>query len=116
MRPGSAPKSATTWQGWPWATNTMGEASLRTAVTVRAGRRTRLLRVGALSLLALLAVYLVASAYLARTIWSATRHSLHTTPAQYGLQYEDVSFPSAVDNIPLKGWLMGKPGAKTILV
>src|SRR4051795_7623137 len=94
----------------------MAEIATPTAVTIHPTKRTRLLRVAALSLLTLLMVYVAASAYLAHSIWSAVRHPLHTTPAQYGLPYEDVSFPSAMDNVPLKGWLMGKPGAKTILV
>src|SRR3990170_3409555 len=38
------------------------------------------------------------------------------SPAAYGLAYEDVEFPSAVDGIVLKGWLIDSPGTKTIVV
>lgn len=65
----------------------------------------------------LLAVaYLGISSYVAYGIWHPVRHSLHTTPAEYGLKYEDIEFRSAVDNILLRGWLIDAPGTKTILV
>ncbi len=31
---------------------------------------------------------------------------IDTTPAAYGLQYKDVTFPSRYDNLPLKGWFI----------
>src|SRR5213080_4462800 len=62
------------------------------------------------------ALYVAVSAYVASTLWQPVRRPLHTTPAQYGLKYEDVQFTSAGDNITLKGWFMDSPGTSTILV
>lgn len=65
--------------------------------------------------LPLIVIYITVSAYIASTLWRPVRHALHTTPAQYGLKYEDVQFASADDNIPLKGWFITASGANTIL-
>ena len=41
----------------------------------------------------------------------AARTPLVTTPAAFGLEYEAVEFPSREDGVPLRGWLLGDPGA-----
>ncbi len=79
-------------------------------------KRFRFLKPIAILLLLLAVVYLAVSSYVAYSLWHPVRHALHTTPAAYGLQYEDVQFTSAVDSISLKGWLMDSPGKETILV
>ena len=74
------------------------------------------LRMGAALALALAVLYLGISAYVASLIWNPVRQPLHTTPAQYGLDYEDVEFASAGDGIPLRGWFIDTPGKRTIMV
>jgi len=64
----------------------------------------------------LAAAYLAISSYIAYDLWHPVRNALHTTPAAYGLEYENVQFRSAVDNIPLSGWFMDSPGRKTVMV
>lgn len=66
--------------------------------------------------LAFLVIYGTISAYLAYTLWHPARHALQTTPAAYGLPYEEVRFESEVDRIPLSGWLIDSPGTQTILI
>src|SRR4051794_38299059 len=61
-------------------------------------------------------LYAVVSVAVAYKVWHPLRRPLHTTPAAYGLPYAEVQFPSAGDNIPLKGWFIDSPGAKTVLV
>src|SRR5688500_17947846 len=69
------------------------------------------------TLLLLLAVgYLAVSSFVAYSIWHPVGKALHTTPAAYGLEYEDIQFNGAVDSIPLKGWFINSPGTKTVLV
>jgi uncharacterized protein len=80
-----------------------------------AGPGRRLLRSVSILVIALLAAYAIVSAYVASSVWHPVRHPLHTTPAAYGLSYEDVEFRSEGDGIPLRGWLMDAPGTETIL-
>ncbi len=61
-------------------------------------------------------VYLAVCAYAAGRLSVATRVALVSTPADYGLPYESVQFPSAVDGVALKGWLVGAGTGKTILM
>lgn len=61
-------------------------------------------------------IYLAISVYAANKLAHPTRKAVTTNPGNYGLTYEDVSFSSAVDNVPLKGWLVNPGGAPTIIV
>jgi fermentation-respiration switch protein FrsA (DUF1100 family) len=61
-------------------------------------------------------IYLGLCAYAADRLTTAVRTPLASTPADYGLTYESVQFPSAVDNIALKGWFMGSGAGKTIIM
>ena len=79
-------------------------------------RRTRFLKLVVFLVFAMVVAYLAISGSIAYSIWHPVRHTLHTTPAAYGLEYEDVEFTSAVDGIPLRGWLIDSPGTETILV
>jgi len=59
-------------------------------------------------------IYTAVSAYAAAYIMPIPRLPLGETPASVGLDYEDVSFPSRVDSITLKGWFI--PGEKMFSV
>lgn len=67
-------------------------------------------------LVAVAVLYLGVSLLVADRISRPLRRPLHTTPAAYGLPYEDVAFASAVDNVPLGGWYIDTPGDRTIMI
>ena len=79
----------------------------------RVPRHVRLILFGAV---ALLAMYMGASALIADRVWHPTRKAIHTDPGKYGLAYETVSFSSDVDNVRLEGWFIETPGTKTVMV
>ena len=62
-----------------------------------------------------LVLYLGISAYLASMI-EVPRIPLAESPASVGLAYEDVSFPSRIDNIALSGWYMPGQNEFTIVM
>ncbi|MFC2026901.1 alpha/beta hydrolase [Chloroflexota bacterium] len=68
----------------------------------------------AIVLSALLIAYLAISAYIAHSVMKVPRLPLGDTPASVGLAYEDVSFPSRIDRLTLKGWYIA--GKKTFTV
>ena len=80
-------------------------------------RWTRVVWIAA-AVLGILAVvgYLGISAYVGDKMSRPVRKALTSTPAEYGLNYENVTFNSAVDNIPLSGWLIGAPGGKAVIM
>jgi len=82
--------------------------------------RPRLGRIAGIAggILAILLVlgYLGMSAYVANKLTMPERNPVDSTPAAYGLVYEDVGFTSTVDNIPLRGWLIDSPGDKAIVM
>ena len=69
-----------------------------------------------ITLFFLLSVYLAISAYIAYRIMSVPRTPLNGTPISVGLDYEDVSFPSRIDNLMLKGWYLAGDRRFTIIV
>jgi fermentation-respiration switch protein FrsA (DUF1100 family) len=69
-----------------------------------------------ITLVIILAVYLAISAYIAYRIMRVPRTPLNETPASIGLSYEDVSFPSRIDNLMLKGWYLAGDKKFTIIV
>jgi len=75
-----------------------------------------LLIVAATLAVILVAGYFGISAYVANKLAVPDRFALTSTPAQYGLSYEDVNFTSTVDNIPLSGWYIDTPGDKVIVM
>lgn len=92
--------------------------------TTTAARRTRA-RINSRRLVAVLAAVLLAlagagylgiSAYVADRLSRPARNPPVNTPANYGLQYEDVKFNTAVDNIPLSGWYIHSAGQKVIVM
>jgi alpha-beta hydrolase superfamily lysophospholipase len=70
----------------------------------------------AIVLAALLIVYLAISAYIAHSIMKVPRLPLGDTPASVGLDYKDVSFPSRVDRLTLKGWYIAGKKAFTVII
>ena len=54
----------------------------------------------------LMVAYSAVSVYLAVRLQETKRMPIDTTPAAYGLQYKDVTFPSRYDNLQLKGWFI----------
>src|SRR5947209_5013213 len=64
----------------------------------------------------LLVVYAVVSIAAAYNLTHPTRSPLKTTPAQYGLEYQDVAFRSTVDTVPLSGWLVNPAGKPTVVI
>ncbi len=70
----------------------------------------------AIVILSLLIVYLAISAYIARSIIKVPRLPLGDTPASVGLTYEDVSFPSRIDKLTLKGWYIAGKKAFTVII
>ena len=60
--------------------------------------------------------YLAVCAYIANQMTLAVRNPLQSTPADFGMAYEAVAFPSLGDQIPLRGWYIGKGGRQTILM
>ncbi len=56
------------------------------------------------------------SGYSAWALSRAKRFPLVATPATLGLSYSDVSFPSADDVVPLRGWFIPAEGGKRVVV
>ncbi len=77
-------------------------------------RRGLLIAVGVILILTI--VYFGICAFAATQLAASSRRPVTTTPADYGLTYEDVRFTSAVDSIPLEGWYVGSGGRRVILV
>lgn len=74
-------------------------------------RRRRWLAGVALLAVLLVGLYLGPSAYMADTLTRPHRQPVTTNPRAYGLRVEDVAFPSRVDHLTLRGWLLTLPGA-----
>src|SRR6476620_11517278 len=77
------------------------EAAVQPARRAQLRWRRILLIVAATLAVILVAGYFGISAYVANKLAVPERFALTSTPAQYGLSYEDVNFTSTVDNIPL---------------
>lgn len=82
----------------------------------RTSARTKFVRVAIVLIAILLVGYFGVSAVVADKLSHPTRNALKGTPADLGMKYEDVSFNSTVDNVPLKGWYMDSPGSKVIVM
>jgi uncharacterized protein len=64
-----------------------------------------LLTLGGLALLALIIILGIA-AWVAHNMTLLKRVPVYGHPSQFGLVYEDVTFPSKNDNVPLRGWYL----------
>ena len=74
----------------------------------------RLCLICAITLVLIILAYLGLSAYIAVTVMELSRMPLEDTPASVGLVYEDVSFPSRIDGLLLKGWYI--PGGESCVI
>ena len=63
----------------------------------------------------LIFIYLLTSFLIANGIAMSLRRPLTMTPAQFGLEYEEVSFYSRIDKVLLKGWYIPAGGNRTII-
>jgi dipeptidyl aminopeptidase/acylaminoacyl peptidase len=70
----------------------------------------KLLTISLSIILALVVIFLGISAYLGYTMTRTERVSLRENPSVFGLNYENVTFPSLDENLTLHGWFL--PGAK----
>src|SRR5207302_1442203 len=64
----------------------------------------------------LVVLYLILSAYVTSLAVSAHRTPIVGTPADVGLRYESVAFPSAEDQIPLQGWFLPAASDRAIIM
>ncbi len=69
-----------------------------------------------ITIASILVVYLAISAYIAHSLMKVPRLPLGETPASVGLAYEDVSFPSRIDKLTLKGWYVAGEKTSTIII
>jgi uncharacterized protein len=82
-------------------------ASSTSDKSTKAGRGFRRLVAVLLALTAVLTVgYTVISIYMATQLIHKPQILLTATPASLGLQYKDVTFPSRVDHLQLRGWFI----------
>ncbi len=80
------------------------------------GRARRVLIAALTFVLFIVVAYCAFCFYAASQLAASSRRSPTSTPADYGAAYQEVSFKSAVDGIPLSGWYVGPGGRKVILV
>jgi fermentation-respiration switch protein FrsA (DUF1100 family) len=87
------------------------------AATRRSEIARRRLAVLAITIVAVLLVgYFGVSGVVSDKLSHPTRKAVTWAPSELSMQYQDVQFSSAVDNISLKGWYIDSPGSKVILV
>jgi fermentation-respiration switch protein FrsA (DUF1100 family) len=67
-------------------------------------------------LLAAIAVFLGISVYLGHSMTAIDRVLITETPALYGLDYEEISFPSRVDELTLYGWYLPAEGSDEVII
>ena len=79
--------------------------------------RDRRVRIGLLTAVVLAALaYPGVSLVVADRLTKPYRRPLASSPAVFGLSYEDVTFPSAVDAVPLRGWFLPVGGSDRVVV
>ncbi|MFA5308582.1 MAG: alpha/beta hydrolase [Dehalococcoidales bacterium] len=64
----------------------------------------------------LVTAFLGISAYLGHTMTTVKRVPIQGSPADLGLQYQDVSFQSRTDNLTLRGWLIPSGNSREIII
>jgi pimeloyl-ACP methyl ester carboxylesterase len=81
-------------------------------------RKARLIKIIAIVIAAILVVYAGLSIFGAHKAMAVPRLSLpeNVSPADVGLDYEDVSFSSREDNVVLKGWYLTAEGDYAIII
>ena len=78
--------------------------------------RERRLLVGVFIVGVALLAYLGASLVVAETLTKPYRRPLAVSPAAFDLAYEDVTFPSTGDGIPLRGWFVPASGSDRVVL
>jgi fermentation-respiration switch protein FrsA (DUF1100 family) len=66
--------------------------------------------------LVLVVAFLGVSAYLGNSMTAVERLPIDETPGSYGLDYEEVSFPSQVDELNLSGWYLTAQGSQAVII
>lgn len=95
------------------AAATTGDA----APAASARRRRRLVRIATVAIpVLLLLAYALPSAIVAERLSARDRQVLSSSPADLGLPFEDVSFPSRDDQITLRGWWIPGAGLETVIL
>lgn len=100
------------------ASRTLTAAVSRIGVRLRTDRRLVALLAAAM-LLVVLVAYLGLALFLVQRQTRPMRLPNVGTPAQYGLAYHTVAFPSRSDHVPLRGWLIpagSAPAAESRLI
>jgi fermentation-respiration switch protein FrsA (DUF1100 family) len=67
-------------------------------------------------LLAAIAAFLGISVYLGHSMTDIERVPITETPALCGLEYEEISFPSRIDELTLYGWYLPAEGDEVIIM
>jgi len=67
-------------------------------------------------ILAAIAAFLGISVYLGHSMTAVERVPVTETPSHCGLEYEEVSFPSRVDELTLYGWYLPAEGSGEIII
>ena len=78
--------------------------------------RQRRLRIAVSAVGLVLLVYAGLSLAVAETLTKPYRRALASSPADFDLAYEDVSFPSTGDAIPLRGWFVPAAGSDRVVL
>jgi fermentation-respiration switch protein FrsA (DUF1100 family) len=66
--------------------------------------------------LAAIAAFLGISVYLGHSMTAIERVPITETPALFGLDYEEVSFPSRIDELTLYGWYLPAEGSDEVII
>jgi len=69
-----------------------------------------------ITIVVLLCIYFGISGYMASALTNLERVLVTESPSSYGLSYEEVSFPSRVDNLTLRGWYIGGSEGHPVII
>ena len=72
--------------------------------------------IGLAAAAAALVAYLGIALVVAESVTRPYRRALASSPAVFGLDYEDVAFPSTGDAIPLRGWFLPAAGSGRVVL
>jgi fermentation-respiration switch protein FrsA (DUF1100 family) len=76
----------------------------------------KLLKIFLALIVLLVVVFVGVSAYLGYSMTRVERVPVTGSPAQYGLAYEDVSFPSLYKGLTLRGWFLPADGSGRVVI
>ena len=78
--------------------------------------RKKILKITLITLACLFVTYLGISAFGAREAMVVPRLPLTVAAGSLGVAYEDVSFPTRIDNLALKGWFLPGPASQAVII